>query len=120
MHLALRLVALTFVSLFGMAVWLVVGSYVVPTFTFAAAPEVNLNWVLSASAGPVAAAALVSPFLVVLFTRRRWLAALFMTAPLLILHGSSTLSAGGAYLAVLYYVLLLGGACLTSRVLNSG
>lgn len=118
MHLALRLAALAFVSLFALAVWFVVAGYVAPVLPSADAAEIRWKWALSGTVGSAAAAAVASPFLVVLFSRRRWLAALFVVAPLLVVHGPSNISVVGAYLASLYFVLLVGGTWLSSRVLT--
>lgn len=118
MNLTMKLVALAFVAIFAMGVWFLVAGYVAPTLPSADAREVELKWAISGSAGSVAAAAVASPFLVVLFARRRWLAAMFVVVPLVVVHGPSNFSAVGAYLVVSYLLLLVGGSWLASRVLT--
>jgi len=118
MQLTLRMIALAFVALFAMGVWFVIASYVAPTLPSANAQEVKLQWAISGSVGSIAAAAIASPFLVILFARRRWLAAMFVVAPLAAVHGLSNFSVVGAYLVGFYFLLLVGGTWLTSRILN--
>ena len=114
-----KVICLAFVAVFAVGVWLVVGSYVAEYLPANNASETTLKWVISGSVGSLAAAVVASPFLVVLFDRRRWPAALFAVAPLFVMNGLSSFSIVGAYLVGLYFILLLAGAWLTKRVLSS-
>ena len=114
-----KVICLAFVAVFAFGVWFVAGSYVAEYLPANNASEITLKWVISSSVGSLAAAVVASPFLVVLFDRRRWPAALSLAAPLLFMNGLSGLSMVVAYLAGLYFILLLAGAWLTKRVLSS-
>lgn len=70
MQLTLRLIALAFVALFAMGVWFLIASYVATTLPSANAQEVKVQWAISGSVGSIAAAAIASPFSVILFARR--------------------------------------------------
>lgn len=118
MDFTLRSVALAFVALLAMAVWFVVAGYVASTLPSADGREFKLSWAISGTAGSVAAAAVASPFLVVLFARRRWLAAMCAAVPLVVVNGPSNFSVVGAYFAGSYFLLLVGGSWLASRVLK--
>lgn len=119
MNLTLRFVALAFTALIALAIWLLVGSYIGKLVPFSSAGELNWWWAISGSAGSVAGATFAAPFLAIPFERRRWLAALFVVLPVLVVHGSSTFSTVGVLLALSYFSLLMIGIWLSSRVLSS-
>ncbi len=120
MNLTLKFVALAFIACFALGVWLVVGSYVGEWLPFSKGDEFNWWWVVSGSAGSLAAASVAAPFLVVLFERRRWLAALFVGLPVFaVVIDPNNFSMEGAVLAFSYFVLLMMGVWLSSRVLRA-
>ncbi len=119
MNLTLKLIALSFIAIFSLAVWLLVGSYVGNWVPVSEGAEFNWWGAATGSAGSVAAATVASPFLVILFDRYRWLAALVVVAPLLVMQGASNFSLMGAYSAFLYFSLLMMGMQLSSHILNS-
>ena len=119
MNLTLKFIALAFISVFALAVWLLVGSYVGNLVPLSTDSEFNWWWALSGSAGSVAAAAIAAPFVVVLFERHRWLAALFVVIPLVVVNDASSFSLVGALVVLSYFSTLMVGIWLSSRVLES-
>ncbi len=119
MNLTLKFVALAFIAIFALAVWLLVDSYLGKFVPYSKAGELNWWWAISGSVGSVVAASVTAPFLVVLFERRRWLAALVLLAPVLVVIDPSNFSLVAAFLALSYFSLLMIGIWLSSRVLGS-
>ena len=119
MNLTLKFIALAFIAAFALAVWLVVGSYVGNLVPLSTDWEFKWWWALSGMAGSVAAAAIAAPFVVVLFERRRWLAALFVVIPLVVVNDTSNFSLIGALLVTSYFSMLMVGIWISSRVLES-
>jgi nitric oxide reductase large subunit len=83
MNLTLKLVAFIFISVLGFCVFLFVGSIVGKQLPFSEPGEFNWWAIQSGSAGLFVAGVFVGPFLVILFSQRRWLAELLVTAPVL-------------------------------------
>lgn len=120
MNSGLKCVALTFITIFALGVWFLVGSYVGRWLPFSRGGGINWWWLLSGLAGSVAAASAAAPFLVVLFERRRWLAALFVGLPVFVVVIDPTyLFIEGAFLALSYFALLMMGVWLSARVLDA-
>ena len=119
MQLVLKSIALAFNAVFALAVGFLIAGYVRVELANGNAKDVELNWAISMSVGLVVAAILAAPLISILFTSRRWLAALWVAAPLILVLGSSAFSQVDAFLVCLYFLLLVGGAWLTARVLDS-
>ncbi|MDO8700034.1 MAG: hypothetical protein Q7J75_06380 [Rhodoferax sp.] len=119
MNLTLKIVALAFTAFFALAVSLLVGSYAGTFLPLSKAGEFNWWWAISGSTGSIAGATIAAPFLVVLFERRRWCAALFVVLPYLVVNDVSNFSRAGAFLAFSYFSLLMIGIWISSRVLTS-
>jgi len=111
--------ALVLVSIFASAAFLIVISYVGESLPFTKGTGFNWWFVLSISAGSIAAACVTAPFLPLLFQRRRWLTALFSTSPLLLLVHSGMyaeiLSVCAVYFSLLMIEILLFSFFLKDR-----
>ena len=99
---------LLFVCIFASAVSLVVSSYAGDEIPFTKGTGFNWWLVLSISAGSLAAACITSPFIFLLFKRRRWLAALLSTSPLLLLIDSDNYAEILLACAVYFSLLMIG------------
>lgn len=120
MSLVIRFIALAFIAIFALGVWFLAGHYSAKLLPFSRGFGFNWWWLLSGSAGSVAAACVAAPFLVVLFERRRWLAAFFVGLPVFVVVINPTdFAIEGVFLALSYFVLLMMGIWLSSRILGS-
>ena len=113
----IKYVIFLFVVIFANAISMIVGSYAGQHLPFTKGTGFNWWFVLASSAGSFAAAFMTAPFLVILFQRRRWLAALISTSPLLLLI-HSRIYAEILIMCVVYFSLLLVGIWVTSHVLE--
>ncbi len=105
------------VMLGSYAIWYLTGSYAVELFWPVNPLEGASHMAVAGSVGAIFAAAFASPFLVILFKRHRWLAAVFVVAPTVAGAGHVTVLL--AYWAIVYFLLLLAGVWLFSRVLTT-
>jgi len=109
---------LIFVTIFAGAFFMMTGSYVGDLIPFTKGDGFDWWWVLSMSSGSFVGAAIAAPFLYILFEKRRWLAALFVSSPLLLLTHSK-IYMETLFLFLLYFSLLIIGMWLSACILKT-